>query len=405
MSNIHQISSDFYWLGALDPNLRTFDIVMETEFGTSYNAYLLKTTDGVILFETVKEKFFEDYFEKLTSLVSLVDIKYIIVNHTEPDHAGSVSKLIERVPHITVVGSQIAIKNIGHMIHASFNSLSVKDGQTLTLGNKTVRFISSPQLHWPDTMYSYIEEDKFLITCDSFGAHYCDSRLYRSALEPEKDEAYLSSYQYYYDNIMGPFKPFVLKALDKIKPLEINLICPGHGMILDPSNISYYLDLYEEWSQPVIHSPRIVIAYVSAYGYTKQLAHAIYDGIKASGYTGDVDLFDLEVEPIDKVLAVVNTAQGLLVGSSTILGDTLPPIWQLLTTLNPILHKHLYMGCFGSYGWSGEALSNIETRIKQLKCTMPLAPLGVIFRPNQEDLEKASNFGKQFVEALTLKSK
>lgn len=403
MSHILSIKPDFYWVGALDPKLRTFDIIMETKFGTSYNAYLLKGSEGVALFESVKDKFFESYLEKLQSIISLQDIKYIVVDHTEPDHAGSVAKLLEVAPHVTVVGSLLAIKYISSMINAPFKSLVVKEGDSISLGNKTIRFLSVPQLHWPDTMYSYVEEDRLLITCDSFGAHYCDERILRSELEAEKEADYLSAYKYYFNMIMGPFKPFVLNALCKIKDLSIDYICPGHGMILDQSNMQTYLDLYENWSQPIVHEKSIVIAYVSAYGYTKELAETLEKDILSAGYEGKVYLCNLENEAIDSVMDKISTAQGLLIGSPTILAEALPPIWQILSSLNPIMHKHITMGCFGSYGWSGEATIHIKERIKQLKCPMPLEPLRIVFKPSSEDLEAVKDFSSKFVEALQSK--
>lgn len=400
MSSVLNITSDFYWLGALDPNLRIFDIIMETKFGTTYNAYLLKGSKGSALFETVKDKFFDSYLEKLQSTISLKDINYIIVNHTEPDHAGSVAKLISIAPHITVVGSRTAIKYISEMINAPFKSLVVKEGDTLSLGNKTIKFISVPQLHWPDTMYSYVEEDKLLITCDSFGAHYSDERVLKSKLEADKEDDYLSAYKYYFDMIMGPFKPFVQKALQKIKNLPIDYICPGHGMVLESSNMQKYIDLYDTWSQPVAPQKNIVIAYVSAYGYTKEIAENIQKGILDSDYSGKVSLFNLETESFESVMNQIATAEGLLLGSPTILAEVLPPIWQILSSLNPVIHKNIAMGCFGSYGWSGEALTHMEERIKQLKCPMPVKPLGVVFKASSKDLEAAQIFGRDFVKAL-----
>lgn len=400
MSSILKVTPDFYWLGALDPNLRVFDIIMETEFGTSYNAYLLKGTEGIALFETVKDKFFNEYLEKIKSITSLEEISYIVVDHTEPDHAGSVAKLLELAPHITVVGSQLAIKYISEMINAPFKSLVVKEGDVLSLGNKTIKFISVPQLHWPDTMYSYVEEDHLLITCDSFGAHYADECILKSKLESEKEEDYISAYKYYFDMIMGPFKPFVQKALHKIKDLSIEYICPGHGLILDASNMKKYIDLYDTWSQPVTHEKSIVIAYVSAYGYTKELAETIEKGILESGYTGKVSLYNLETDSLESVMEKISTAEGLLLGSPTILAEALPPIWQILGSLNPVMHKHIAMSCFGSYGWSGEALVHLEERIKQLKCPMPVKPLGVTFKPSEKDLENARTFGADFAAFL-----
>ena len=400
MTHTLTIDENFYWIGALDPSLRTFDIVMTTEFGTTYNAYLLKTPQGCILFETVKDKYFETYLENIQSLVSLKDIKYIVVNHTEPDHAGSVAKLLTCIPHATVVGSAIAIKFLQEITNQSFKSMVVKDSDTLTLGEKTIRFISAPQLHWPDSMYSYIEESQILITCDSFGAHYSDERIFKSHLEPTKEADYLKAYQYYYDMIMGPFKPFILKALDKIESLKIKFICPGHGMILDQSNMAHYIELYRTWSQPVSVQARIIIAYVSAYGYTQKMAEAILAGIQESGYPGQVELINLETTPLSLVLEKINDSKGLLLGSPTILADALPPIWQILTSLNPVVHKFLHVGCFGSYGWSGEGVKHMANRLQDLKCPMPVPPLSICFNPNEDELAECKQFGKQFADSL-----
>lgn len=401
MSQIIQITPDFYWLGALDPSLRTFDIIMETTFGTTYNAYLLKTTEGAIVFETVKDKCFEDYLAKLQKETSLEDIKYIVINHTEPDHAGSVSKLLEHAPHAVVVGTPIALKYVSQMINAPFKSLAVKEGDTLSLGGRTLRFISVPQLHWPDTMYTYIEEEKILVTCDSFGAHYCDERILKSQLEAEKEDDFVSAYKYYFDMIMGPFKPYVQKALHKIQDLDLNFICPGHGMVLEAANMDKYIALYDEWSKPAEpEEPSLVVAYVSAYGYTKILAETIVSGIQKAGYHGIVHLCNLETESTASVMAKIGVAQGLIIGSPTILADALPPIWQVLISLNPVLHKNLHVACFGSYGWSGEAIKHMEERFKQLKCPMPVAPLAVHFKPSESDLTLAEDFAKNFVASL-----
>lgn len=402
MSSVLKITDNLFWVGALDPNLKTFDIIMETKFGTTYNSYLYKGTDKIAIFETVKDKFFDGYLEKIKTLVNPADIDFIVVNHTEPDHAGSVVKLLDYAPNATVVGSALAIKFISQIINKPFTSKIVKDSETLSLGDKTVRFISAPQLHWPDTMYSYIEEDEVLITCDSLGAHYCDERILKSALEDEKEEDFLDAFYYYYSMIMGPFKPFVLNALNKIKTLEISYICPGHGMILDKSNMNKYIDLYEKWSKPQKREkPSIVIPYVSAYGYTKELALKIKDGIESSNNNIDVLVYELTMENLSEVMSEVNMCSGLLIGSPTLLADTLPQVWTLLGSMNSIIHKGIKVGCFGSYGWSGEALKNIEQRFAQLKLAMPLKPLGVVFKPSDEDLEKAFIFGSDFAKEIS----
>ena len=155
--NYKELKKDFYWAGVLDKDLRVFDIIMETEFGTTYNSYLLKTKDSVVLFETAKAKFFDSYLESLKQIVDISKIDYIVVNHTEPDHAGSVEKLIDINPNIKVVGSTVAINFLKNIVNHDFYSINVKDNDTLKVGDKTLRFISVPHLHWPDTMYTYIE--------------------------------------------------------------------------------------------------------------------------------------------------------------------------------------------------------------------------------------------------------
>lgn len=401
MSNTFKITEDLFWVGALDPNLKIFDIIMETKFGTSYNSYLLRGSEGIALFETVKEKFFDEHLEKIRSVINLEDINYVVVNHTEPDHAGSVEKILEYAPNATVVGSNLAIKYLTEIINKPFKNKVVKDGETLSLGNKTLKFISAPQLHWPDTMYTYVIEDETLITCDSFGAHYCDERVLKSAIEDSKEDDYIEAYNYYFRMIMGPFKPFVLKALDKIKDLDLKFICPGHGLVLDNNNIEKYMNLYKEWCQSVKRKKQsIVIPYVSAYGYTEEIAQEIKKGIESSNFDVDILMYNLVTADINEVLSEINQCSGLLLGSPTLLSDTLPQIWTILTSLNPVIHKGLSASCFGSYGWSGEALKNINERYKQLKLNVVSEPLGIIFKPSENNLKDAYNFGLDFAKKV-----
>lgn len=401
MDKTLEITSDFFWTGALDPDLKVFDIVMETEFGTTYNSYILKGSEGIAVFETVKDKFFDEYLEKLRSIIDPESITYIIVNHTEPDHAGSVAKLLSYAKNATVAGSAQALKFLDQIINSPFKSQIVKESDTLSLGNKTLRFISTPFLHWPDTMYTYIEEDKILVTCDSFGAHYCDASILKSTLPPDKEDDFLRAYKYYFNMIMGPFKPSILSALDKIKNLELNYICPGHGMVLEAVNMQKYIDLYRTWATPFNRPiPSIVIGYVSAYGYTEMLAYKIKEGIESATNPVDVLLYNLQEADLKTVLGEIATCSGLLLGSPTIVADTLPQIWQVLSSLNPYIHKGLKAGCFGSYGWSGEAIKNIHQRLTQLRLNIPVDPLKVTFKPSESDLEEAFQFGAEFASKI-----
>lgn len=383
--------------GVLDPDLKTFDIIMETKYGTTYNSYVVKGSEKTALIETAKEKFFDGYFESIKEIVDVDKIDYIIVNHTEPDHAGSVEKLLELNSDITVVGTVSAINFLNEIVNKSFKSMVVKDGETLSLGDKTLHFISAPNLHWPDTMYTYLEEDKVLFTCDSFGSHFCHSGILRSTVT--NTDGYLEATKYYFDNILGPFKPFVIKALDKVDNIQVEMICPGHGPVLD-SHIDELKQLYRQWSKSVNpnNKPTVVIPYVSAYGYTKALAQEIASGIMESKNV-DVTLFDMEIADSATVLDAIFNADGVLFGSPTILGEALPPILNLTSSLCSVLHKGKLASAFGSYGWSGEAVPHIVERLKQLKMKT-VDGFTVRFKPSDDELKKAKQYGIDFANQL-----
>ena len=388
---------DLWWVGVEDHDLRVFDIVMHSDWGTSYNAYAVRGAEGVALFETVKEKFFDEYLQNLKEVCSLDEVKYIVVGHTEPDHSGSLEKLLELTPNATVVGSATAITFLKEIVNKPFASRAVKEGDTIDLGGRTLTFLSVPFLHWPDSMYTYIPEMKALFTVDSFGCHYADDRVFNDLIDGDFTEAY----KYYFDCIMGPFKPFVLKALDKIKPLDIQFIGNGHGPVLR-ANIPHYLELYRQWATPVVvpaDERRVAIAYVSAYGYTKQLAGVIADAL-AEGGVKHVELYDLVEGDLETARAAVQTADGFLLGSPTLVGDALPPIYEMLVGLNPIIHKGKPAGAFGSYGWSGEAVPKLTAQMQAIGLALPVEGLKVRFKPSEAQLAEARQFGLDFAAAV-----
>ena len=388
---------DLWWVGVEDHDLRVFDIVMHSDWGTSYNAYAVRGAEGVALFETVKEKFFDEYLQSLKEVCSLDEVKYIVVGHTEPDHSGSLEKLLELTPNATVVGSATAITFLKEIVNKPFASRAVKEGDTIDLGGRTLTFLSVPFLHWPDSMYTYIPEMKALFTVDSFGCHYADDRVFNDLIDGDFTEAY----KYYFDCIMGPFKPFVLKALDKIKPLDIQFIGNGHGPVLR-ANIPHYLELYRQWATPVVvpaDERRVAIAYVSAYGYTKQLAGVIADAL-AEGGVKHVELYDLVECDLETARAAVQTADGFLLGSPALVGDALPPIYEMLVGLNPIIHKGKPAGAFGSYGWSGEAVPKLTAQMQAIGLKLPVEGLKVRFKPSEAQLAEARQFGLDFAAAV-----
>jgi len=393
---IINITDDVKWTGILDYDIKTFDIVMTTEYGTTYNSYFINSHKKTLI-EVAKEKFSETYFEKLKAVTDPSEISYIILDHTEPDHSGSLKLLLEKAPSATVVGSGNAIRYLGEMLNVPFRSLIVKDGDTLDLGNKTLRFISAPNLHWPDSIYTWLEEDKILFTCDSFGAHYCSYEM-----RDDLTEDYLKAFKYYFDVILKPFSKFMIKAIEKISSLDILYICPGHGPILH-KNREMIVDLTRryanEYLEKINEAPNknILIAYVSAYGYTGKAAEIIAEGIRDAGdFT--VKIADIEHISLDELDSILTMSGALLIGSPTINQNTLLPVYKLFALINPIRDRGKLAGAFGSYGWSGEAPSIILEVLKSLKLKIFREGQSFKFRPSGSKEDELKLFGKLFAE-------
>ena len=390
---ILKLRDNFYWTGIVDDNLRVFDIIMYTEFGTTYNSYVMKAGDKTILFETAKAKFFDDYIEKLKEIVDINKIDYLVVNHTEPDHAGSVERLLDLNPQLKIIATGCAVGFLKEIVNRDFCAITVKDNQRMKIGDKTLRFLSVPNLHWPDTMYTYVEEEQILVTCDSFGSHYGFHDVLLSKVTDW--EGYMRATKYYFDCIIGPFKSYMQKALGRVRELDISMICTGHGPVID-SKIDFILNTYEQWCTVINPNKKktVVIPYVSAYGYTAQLAEKISEGIKDSGDI-DVRTYDMVTADQAKVLEELGFADGILFGTPTIVGEALKPIWDLTTSIFAGTHGGKLASAFGSYGWSGEGVPHIMERLKQLKMKTTES-FRVRFKPGENNLIDAYNYGYNF---------
>jgi len=389
--NILDITNDVKWIGSLDPDLVTFDVVMETKYGTTYNSYFINA-EKIAIIETVKEKFFPEYFEKLKNLCNPADIQYIILDHTEPDHSGAVAQLLKFCPDAVIVGSGNAIRYLRDMVGFTFKNQVVKDGDTIDLGNKTLKFISAPNLHWPDSIYTYLVEDKLLFTCDSFGAHYCNELMFDDLVGNWDD-----AFTYYFDVILKPYSKFMLKAIERIRPLDISAVCPGHGPILR-TDWKRFVDLSEKYSLAHVALPgkhRIFIPYVSAYHNTGLLAEKIAEGVRSAGEI-DVEVCDIETMPIGDIDEKLTHATGIIIGSPTINQNILPQIYTVFAMINPIRDRGKLSGCFGSYGWSGEAVKIIESNLMNLKLKPFGESLFIKFTPHEDELAKALNYGRIF---------
>ncbi len=399
--NSFKICDDLYYVGVLNPNLRVFDIVMRTDYGTTYNAYLLKGKEKTALVEASHLSFSEYFLENIKSVAEVDKIDYLIMNHNEPDHSGSIAKLAETYPDITVVVSQagsIYLKNITNI--ANLNLKVVKDGDTLDLGGRELQFINAPFLHWPDSMFTWVPDMKVLFTCDFFGSHYCEPQIMDTKITYPK--AYYTALKGYYDAIFGPFKPYVLKGLDKIKDLDIEYACTSHGPVLTKNGLLDEVKaLYLKWSTPAPKEHKTVpLFYCSAYGNTELLAKAIASGVKEVLPDAEVPLYNVIEHSMEEMGAVLNESDGFLIGSPTLNKDALPPIWILLAHADAVNMAKRPAALFGSYGWSGEAVGNLADRLKGLKVKLFEKNFRVVFVPTEEDLKQAKEFGKEFAATI-----
>ena len=394
-TQVLDVTNDVKWIGILDYDIVTFDVVMTTEYGTTYNSYFINAEKKAIV-ETSKEKFWDTYLEKIKKVCNPEEIEYIILNHTEPDHSGNLDNLLKVAPKAKVVGSRLAISYSQEFLGRSFDHIIAKDGETLDLGNKTIRFISAPNLHWPDSMYSYLEEDKLLFTCDSFGSHYCHHKMYDDQVGDFKD-----AFKYYFDVILKPFSKFMLKAIDKIRPLEINAILTGHGPLL-MHDWKKWVDLSEEYAKEAVSKPqknRVFIPYVSAYNNTGLLADKIAEGIKNNS-DFEVEVADIETMSLGDIDERLAKSQAIIVGCPTINQNILLPIYRMFALMTPLRDKGKVTGAFGSYGWSGEASKNIRTNLENLKLNFVGEGVFCKFTPHDEDFQNCINYGKEIAEAL-----
>ena len=392
------LKENIYYIGAINPNLRVFDIIMKTEYGTTYNAYLVKG-DKIALVETVHDRFTESFLEDVQAIASLDRIDYIVMNHTEPDHSGSIARLLKINPDITVVGSAAAIKNISNITNMEFKSRVVKTGDVLELGQgMDMQFIISPNLHWPDSMFTYIAGSKTVFTCDFLGAHYCEPLVTDDKVT--YPEAYDSAFLNYYTAIFGPFKKFVLDGLAHLEKLDFDMVCNSHGPVLaTKAGIQKAMALYKEWSALKPHEKNVAIFYVSAYGYTRSLAETFADELNQRGIP--TKSYDIIKHSYDELKEALEEADGILFGSPTINRDALKPVWDLLSCTDAIVNKGKPCMVFGSYGWSGEACKMLEERVKSLGLKLVEESFRVVMKPSDADYEKAREIAASFAKVLS----
>jgi flavorubredoxin len=394
------LSPRVHWIGALDPGLRNFDIILKTANGTSYNAYVVRGSEGVAVVDTVKEGYADDFFARLERVADYGEIKAIVLNHLEPDHTGALPELMARAPGARLYISfkaQMMLKAL--LKRESLSFTPVDTGDRIDLGDRSLSFLHTPYLHWPDTQCAYLPEERILFSGDVFGCHFCDPRLFNDLCGD-----FRFSFEYYYAHIMRPFREYVIQALALIEPLALEAIAPTHGPILRDQPQSY-VARYRELASPRLKretrpgEKTLLVFYISSYGNTARMAEAIHaaaqevPGVRAS-------LYDLEGGDTGTFADLLEEADALVLGSPTINGDAVKPIWDLLSSLTVIDMKGKLGAAFGSYGWSGEAVRMIEDRLRGLKLRVPLQGVRVKLIPTPEEIHECRAFGRALGEEL-----
>ncbi|MDD5390036.1 MAG: FprA family A-type flavoprotein [Gallionellaceae bacterium] len=395
------IAPDVFWIGALDPQLRVFDVILRTANGTTYNAYCVRGETGVAVIDTVKAEYADTFFERLEQVARYDEITVIVLNHLEPDHTGALPELMRRAPRARLyisVKAQTMLKGLLKSEDLAYTP--VDTGDTVNLGGRTLTFLNTPFLHWPDTQCTYLNEEALLFSGDVFGCHFCDGRLFNDRVGD-----FRFSFEYYYQHIMRPFREHVRAGLDLIEPLRLDLIAPAHGPILRDAPRSY-VQRYRQLAAPLLHNEAsdraktLVIFYISSYGNTARMAQAVrdgaeeIDGVRAS-------LYDLQGGEVTPFVDLIEEADGIVFGSPTINGDAVKPIWDLLSSLAVVSVKDKLGAAFGSYGWTGEAVSMLEDRLRGLKLRVPVTGVRVKLIPTEEELDQCRLFGRQLGKHLT----
>jgi flavorubredoxin len=390
-----KIKDNIYWVGALDPEMRMFDLAFKTDHGTTYNSYLIKD-EKTALIDTVKEPFTTEFISRLRTQIDLKNIDYIIVSHTEPDHTGALPELLKYACNAQIIASKAGGHLLKNILNVPFNLTTIDECPNIDLGTCRLKFIPAPYLHWPDTIFTYLDKEKILFTCDAFGAHYCDERMFDD-LVGDFDH----HFHYYYDSIMRPFKPYILKVIEKIEELDIDIIATAHGPIIR-KNPRKYIESYLRWSQVQADAIKnVLILYASIYGSTKKMAETIAKGVSEEGV--NVKMLDVNDTDHQFIRDAIEKADGLIVGSPTIVGDVPRTVWDALTLLSTVKSRIKLGAAFGSYGWSGEATKMVEDRLSGLHIKLHKPSLRIKLIPDDKTLKECQEFGKEFVIALEQK--
>ena len=388
-----EIAKGIYNVGVNDWNIRDFH-GYSTNIGTSYNAFLV-LDEKIALIDTVKKEFADQLIANIAAIVDPRRIDYVISNHTEMDHSGSLPHIMHRIgADKPLYCSKMGAKNLARHFAQAWNCHSVANAEELSLGKRTFAFLETRMLHWPDSMFSYLKEDKILFSSDAFGQHYAGHENF----DDEVGDAIFPHARKYFANILLLYSPLILKLVSKITDmgLEINTICPDHGVIWrkDPSRI---IQAYVEWSRQKPRHKAVVI-YDTMWHSTERMAEAIAAGIHAEG--AEARPFHLRKVHRSDIMTEVLDARAVVMGSPTLNNGLFPTVSDFLTYMKGLKPKNKIGVTFGSYGWSGEAVKLIEKELKGMKFDLIEPGLSVQYVPDAAVLEQCMQLGRKIGRAI-----
>lgn len=400
MENKIMISENVYWVGKIDDRDVPFHRLTLTK-GTTYNSYLLMTEKPTII-DTVDISFGREFVENLKTLVDLEKIKYIVINHTEPDHSGGLGALAAKAKNAVIVCTEPAVYELKEMYKLHNREfLIVKSGDTLDIGGKTLKFIETPYLHTEETMITYCEEDKVLFPCDIFSTHVANYEYFNDLAKEDITE----DFTVYYSLIMHPHRRYVQEMIEKIKDLDIRIIAPSHGFILR-EDVEKYIEIYNNMSKNTENDKSAVIMYSTMSGNTKKVAAMLQDYLEKSNIA--VEVINVNKTSKEDAIKSIERADALFIGSSTRYADMIGNLEAVLEELENMNLENKLGAAFGSYGWSGEAIEvvqdylnktnmrilNTSEIIKSTGMTDVQFPIRVRFSPQEDDVK---NIGRAAV--------
>ncbi|NIR16186.1 MAG: MBL fold metallo-hydrolase [Desulfobacterales bacterium] len=390
-----KVLDDIFWVGAVDWDIRHFHgFTYSTHRGTTYNAYLI-VDKKTALIDTVLEPFTEEMIENISEVIDPSKIDYIVANHVETDHSGAIPEILELAPEAKIVGTERCQSGLEKHYYGNWDFQVVKTGDQINLGERSLKFVEAPMLHWPDSMFTYIEKDALLLPNDAFGQHWATSKRF----DDEVDESILmDEAAKYYANILWPFSRLVIRKIEELQKLglEINIIAPSHGVIWR-GNPTKIVTAYLRWAKGKARS-KILVVYDTMWGSTENMARAIVQGISSEGV--ETVLFRLPFSDRGDILKELLEAKGILIGSSTINNGVLPEVAPFLTELQGLRPREKIAAAFGSYGWGGGATKTIEETLEKADMEIVAPSLTVKWVPNEDELQQCFEFGKGFAEKV-----